>query len=315
MLPGLLKPPGLMAPSGYKLPRMVMGGTTIATSEDAGASWTSRHTLPGGGAKVRSFAYSPTAIVAAGDINYVGRSTDGGQTWSNITISGVNAYTGWGVIYGDGRFILFGSFGSTVYIYYSTDDGATWSNSGVTLPTGISFIKPNSKYFHEGTFAFGSAGTNKMHVTTNGGLNWSAVTMSSVATEAAFLGTVGGVFLAAGRNVSAGRVDKSSAMTSGYSAGLTHTSSITGGGVVNDEFMLFAGGSPSTWRSTVDGVNVLASGSFTGVSNNPVAVAYRDGFWTVCFEGGTVRRNTTAGDRSAWTTVTTPASGAEAVIG
>ena len=174
-------------------------GAGILKSTDGGTTWTNYPSLfaggSGGGSRIGGIAVHPTnsqivlAAVGYGGQNNWGvfRSTDGGQTWTNVLFNGSQAYN-----------VIFDFVNpNNVYasldgngVWKSTDAGITWTadnGSGSTsLPTGSAYervalaIDPNNSstlYAGVANTPFGGPGTLAgLFKTTNGGSSWTQLT-------------------------------------------------------------------------------------------------------------------------------------------
>lgn len=100
----------------------------ILTSTD-GLSWTTRTSPFPGGEQIRNFVESPTGtIVAYTNGGTLGYSTNGGVSWTLVTVPG-GAFAMFGGVWGGGRFVIVGSDGRNI----NSTDGITWTN-GTTAP-------------------------------------------------------------------------------------------------------------------------------------------------------------------------------------
>lgn len=152
-------------------------GGVLRTSDDGGATWTSRtpaasYTLNFNDVQYFS-GFDLFAVGQNGEIQTAGL----GVTWTHRT-SGTSAELvriGWD---GNTRIIAIGNTGVTVI---STDGGATWSaggviNSGDFSPSGLCFA--NGVWLATG-LATTPTRDNSLFISTNNGTTWTPITLSS----------------------------------------------------------------------------------------------------------------------------------------
>ncbi len=175
-------------------------GAGILKSTDGGSTWT-QYPGPfvggsGGGSRIGGLAVNPknSSIVLAaagygGPQNWgVFRSTDGGQTWTNVLFNSVRSQA-YDVIFDPTGTIAYASLDSAG-VYKSTDGGVTWNTDNGTgsnvLPTGSNTervalaMDPNTSttlYAGIADTPFGGTGQlYGLYKTTDGGTNWSRLT-------------------------------------------------------------------------------------------------------------------------------------------
>lgn len=317
MLPGLHLPLGFRGP-GYEetaLPRMILAGLAtngiVATSDDNGASWTTRYNADG---SMRGVAWGRGVAIVVGNAGVVLRSTDGGINWSRSVV-GSSSWTWWDVIYGKGRFIILGMNGSTPVAYFSDDGGSSWSAlaSAPAFTTG-----PGKGSFANDLFLVANRGAGTTFVSADMGATWTSFTPSHsggswTATNSFQFG--GGVYGLAG-SVGSGNpraTAKSSSPSSGYSAGPTMSSgNVSVAYYLNGEWVLSAGIVGATYLEwSNDGLGSITTGAVFAANRPPTSIAFRNGFWLLATDGNGVRRNPTANVKTG--TYSTP-SGAPSVV-
>jgi hypothetical protein len=95
--------------------------SAIARSTDYGLSWTLVTSPTSQELNVVGYG---NGVFVVGGIDVILRSTDYGLSWSVISVPALTPFTGYGIVYADGVFIMNGaSFGKT---FRSTDYGLTW---------------------------------------------------------------------------------------------------------------------------------------------------------------------------------------------
>ena len=153
-------------------------------STDDGVSWTLEETL-GSGAVIGALAHAD-GVILAGSSSSIFRSTDGGQTWAEVSQDfgeTVQALTA-----GDGVFVAGTGGGSTTgqRLWRSTDGGVTWAEQA-ELGSVLSLTYGN------GVFLAGVGLT--LYSSVDGGQSWSSVITASLDIRAVGYGD--GLFLAA----------------------------------------------------------------------------------------------------------------------
>jgi photosystem II stability/assembly factor-like uncharacterized protein len=176
-------------------------GAGILKSTDGGNTWT-QYPGPfvggsGGGSRIGGLAVDPTnssivlaAVGYGGPQNWgVFRSTDGGQTWTNVLFNSSQSQA-YNVIFDPTGTIAYASLDISG-VYKSTDGGVTWSTDNGTgshiLPTGSNTervalaMDPNtSTTLYAGIantpFNGGSGTLYGLYKTTDGGTNWTKLT-------------------------------------------------------------------------------------------------------------------------------------------
>ncbi len=145
-------------------------GTTIYTSDDGGATWTSRQTVSGVSGIAMSADGKKLAAVTWTVSNKVYVSTDYGVTWA---ASGSITSTSWNHISvsGDGTTMLASI--SNGQLYVSTDDGANWT------PRGSSLNWKGVDTSYDGTKMVAGVYGGYIYTSTDSGANWSTNSNSS----------------------------------------------------------------------------------------------------------------------------------------
>lgn len=124
----------------------------IYRSTDGGLSWVQVTERMGNAQGVNALASVGSNVVVAGDDRgHIWRSTNGGQTWTDVGAIGVSitalAYLGTGVVVAGSRDLT----EVEALIYRSTDNGATWALAQTVLSSGgydvgSLFLAPSSGY-------------------------------------------------------------------------------------------------------------------------------------------------------------------------
>ncbi len=120
----------------------------IYASNDGGATWQLRYTLPLPSAQFTSIATDQAGhwVAVSNNTGRCAYSTDNGHTWNESNTLGGTMY---GISYHQGRFATAGSGG--IGFYYSDSYGASWSpTSGVPAFTFYSITYSNSKFLAVG---------------------------------------------------------------------------------------------------------------------------------------------------------------------
>lgn len=166
------------------------GGTWVAVT-DSGTDRVARSTDGVNWSLVNTPVANWTAIATSGDDTFVAmptgviqvnqqvmRSTDGGLTWTEGPITGVNTLAVFGLAYGNGLFVAGGGDGSG---YYTSPTGApnTWTYRANPVSQTTSSLA-----FGDDTFVRLYSGTSAS--VSNDGLNWTPVTLPAAASRVVF---------------------------------------------------------------------------------------------------------------------------------
>jgi photosystem II stability/assembly factor-like uncharacterized protein len=109
--------------NGPKITGLAYGnGRFIAVSDDGRAAWSENGeswnpvsvTGFSSGSEIKFIAFGGGKFVAAGDDGKAAYSDDGGETWNNISVPGVDFDTE-GIAYGNGRFVVVSDTGKIAY--------------------------------------------------------------------------------------------------------------------------------------------------------------------------------------------------------
>lgn len=137
-------------------------------SVDNGATWANSGNLPNSGSW-NDIAYGDGTFIictSQATYTYVARSTDDGNTWSQVQ---VNQQQNWTTVeHGPANtFMMLGAGGANTLGKLSTDDGATWGN--ITVPAGVwsDLVYANSTWV--------AVGPNLVMSSTDDGNSWSTV--------------------------------------------------------------------------------------------------------------------------------------------
>lgn len=249
---------------GYNLARSLNGRDWVGTDLGVVFSFAGRGIAYGNGVWIAT---------GQGTVNTLARSTDNGLTWSGVGRT-LFTNTGFGVAFGDGKFVSVG-FGSNT-IGYSTNNGLTWTP--VVGSTSIFTTRGNSVLYANGIWMAGGAGGNCI-ATSPDGINWTPRPSAS-----AFLNIVNEISYNAGRWVASGSQTGSTydiiySDDNGVSwTGLNVASIGTGqgGSWVGDRFLIGGGGGASTASliQSPDGKNWNAVAGSLALLTNINAVAW-----------------------------------------
>ena len=133
-----------------------------AESTDGGITFTLQYPAPFNKMLLANAAYGNLTMIAPCE-NYIMKSVDNGDTWTNIHDT-TDTWTS--VAYGNGIFIVVGESG---YVTYTNDNGATWSTPvnldmylrDITFGNGV-FVAVGGEYYR--TTADGITWTTKTHI-------------------------------------------------------------------------------------------------------------------------------------------------------
>ncbi len=189
--------PGSLIFKGEKLLFGGAGSTDyyIYSSEDYGENWTLSNSGMPSGYSIIDFALAPNGDIyllsslystsASGFTPKLMKSTDNGVNWSEINMSTTNINSPGSLIF-KGEKLLFGGTGSTDYYIYSSEDyGENWTLSNSGMPSGYSIIDfalaPNGDiYLLSSLYSTSASGfTPKLMKSTDNGVNWSEINMST----------------------------------------------------------------------------------------------------------------------------------------
>jgi photosystem II stability/assembly factor-like uncharacterized protein len=141
-------------------------GGHIVVSTDDGTTW-SQKAQGTGGQFIRNIIYTGNDTFFAAKTPYLLKSTDGGETWTEVSLDGV----GWGsdgfssIAYGNEMLIVGGDG-----FAYSKDDGATWTKINDPLFEAARY-QGGTVAYGNGTFAAWDNYTNHIATSTDGE-NW-----------------------------------------------------------------------------------------------------------------------------------------------
>lgn len=244
--------------------------------------------------QIVALAYGAGVFIGVGtDTNVVVRSTDRGETWSNITAAGDN--DNWeAVAYGNGVFVAVGQDSAGDSIMRSTDLGLTWSV--VTPPTGSGERWRGVTYGNGVFVAVSSTGTNRVMRSTNDGVSWSAVSAAGDNDGWQDVAYGNGVFVAVGN--SGDRVIRST------NDGVSWSTVSAGGDNDSWSSVTYGNGVFVAVSSDVAGDNVMRSTN-DGTSWTVISAQSNDDSWQVVRYGNGVFmavQNTsgTSGDHSMY---------------
>jgi len=154
----------------------------VRITRDGGNTWTLPTSTPAGWAagsstvQLTSAAFGNGAFVVVSSLGTAFRSTDGGDTWTQVTTGVTQPLQT--VAFGNGTFVAVGNSGT---IIRSTDSGVTWTTQASTTTNnliGVNYLPASSTWV-----AVGAGATVRM--STDGGATWStpAGTLAPNATD------------------------------------------------------------------------------------------------------------------------------------
>lgn len=166
--------------------RAFAGGAGIwLESLDSGATWNYTTAIPG--------IASPLGISFSDDLHglvggysnpttKVGRTTDGGLSWSThiVRTSNAGAVVGLELVTSQTAWVATYGGGSINFVFQSTDGGLSWSErmTGIVNPHrffSLDFVDPAVGFVGGGEF-----GTSELWKTTNAGANWTTVPVAGI---------------------------------------------------------------------------------------------------------------------------------------
>ena len=169
----------------------------VYTSSD-GITWTRRFSDAAGNSVLYAIATNGTVSVAAGENGTVRRSTNGGQTWTAVTISGVtSSHTFEGMAWNGNVFALTGYTGGNGGVkVFTSADGSGWvdrsSGAGVASWQDLRSIAwLNDRFVSSGFYS-------ALRTSTNGGVSFTTTRGPREETPAMASGN--GIYFAAGVN-------------------------------------------------------------------------------------------------------------------
>ena len=246
--------------------------------------WHWRHPLPQGN-RLRDVAFNNTnnTFVAVGDKGAIIRSTDSGETWSDVSLR-LNQDL-YGITFGNGLFVAVGSGGA---ILTSSDDGGTWISR-------LSFTGGELHDVASRNGLFVVVGANGTILTSSDGINW--IQRTSGTTFDLYGVSWGNVnFVAVG---SGGAILTSSDGTSWISRSSGTTNHLLAVGYGNGYFI--AGGSNGTILKSLDGATWTQKTS--GITQSIYGINYGSNSTFVAVTGvgatGSIRISTNNGE--SWT--------------
>src|SRR6266849_1766785 len=159
-----------------------VGGRNILHTDDAGATWTSRFTTSAWYESLAGISSAGDHVLAVGrggrwgDLSFIARSTDGGQTWTSDTRplvfpcpSAVNGLSAIALV--DAQTAIAVGWGGE--IHRTTDGGAFWNRqvqcAVTTNINSLSFVDTNTGWAVGGSIFDGASAI--VH-TTDGGATW-----------------------------------------------------------------------------------------------------------------------------------------------
>jgi photosystem II stability/assembly factor-like uncharacterized protein len=186
--PGIYWSTGVLAfhdaSTGVALPHD-QGGVAFMTS-DGGASWSQSANWPGTGAfqpgpitqAGTGVHFGPGGVgIAAGTQGTLWRTVDGGQSWTEVDISGVpSAVPLRGVSFGSANVgVAYGGY-STETLYRTADGGDHWSAVGANLPTTSPSASWVSVQFRDATNVIALDSNGLTARSSDGGATWASGT-------------------------------------------------------------------------------------------------------------------------------------------
>jgi len=165
---------------------------SVSKSTDAGATWT-RYDLAMSNGSCEGLAIDPidSDIVYAAGYPGFHRTTDGGETWEQIT-TGMSGYTYDVVVDTDDPYLVYA--GGTNGVFKSTNRGDDWTDLGLTGVNTI-LIDPQN---HDCLYAGTESGVFK---TTNIGTDWAVMSEGLEDLNVTSLGIYPGQYLFCGTNI------------------------------------------------------------------------------------------------------------------
>jgi len=146
--------------------------TTIRYSDDFGKTWQIA-TVPAGLTGEAEWIRMTSDLIGYclfSDDEVVLKTTDGGETWSDISDVAFSGELLWSIsAFGD-TVIVIGYYGG----FYSTDAGVTWTATGTSLGTGTYEI-----YLVSETVGYTTTSYGNFYKTTNSGLTWTLILNTS----------------------------------------------------------------------------------------------------------------------------------------
>lgn len=156
--------------SKYVAVGMISSEGQIYNSTDF-TTWTSRH--PSNIKELYSIAYDGSSVLLSGGYTGVYRSTNDGDSWSNVYTNANETFMA--MAYGNGRFVAGGYDGNSCFLRYSTNGGTSWTTAN-SLNHSYNKIKwVNNRFFALGTD--NDNYTGRIMYSTDG-INWTNVTPS-----------------------------------------------------------------------------------------------------------------------------------------
>lgn len=141
---------------------------SVRETSDGGVTWIDHGNLPGGNGNYSYLEVINDNLIFASTINKVFRSTDNGETWTEV-LNMPDSYTGLHV-QDNGTLWISGGEGK---VYKSINNGQSWTLVNINVTTypvlDIQFIGANNIY------ALIGGGYGGIRYSTNGGANWSDI--------------------------------------------------------------------------------------------------------------------------------------------
>lgn len=243
-------------------------------------------------------AVGPSAPDPAVNTNRVMRSTDGGLTWSTVSV----AQGSWtSVAYGNGVWVAVSSeTGDANQVIRSTDGGLSWTaHSAAEANTWLSVAYGNGVWV-----AVSSDGTNQVMRSTDG-LTWSAHG-AAAAKDWSRVAYGNGVWVAVSTDDGSGATDRVMRSTNGGVTWTAHAATASNSWISvaygNDVWIAVStGGTNRVMRSTNGGVTWTAHAA--AEANVWRSVAYGNGVWVAVALSGTNRVMRSTDDGQNWSAI------------
>ena len=137
---------------------------------------------------VNAFAQLPNGdiytIINAATQGYLYKSTDGGNSWSNVTTNGLPTGAWAGSFYENNGIMFIGSGGLGNYLYKSSDNGLNWTSANAGLPPN-SYVNDFAQVANGDIYTILNASAQGyLYKSTDNGNSWSNVTTNGLPTGA-----------------------------------------------------------------------------------------------------------------------------------